>query len=132
MLIAIFTLSLIGFCISLYTYFVEQKIKSDATYKAVCDINDRISCSKPIKSEYSNIFYFSNAVIGMGFYTFVAVLAYLNNLSLIAIAAAGSCIVSVFLAYILYFKIKALCILCTSLYLVNLGILVLALRALYF
>lgn len=118
----------IGFCISLYTYVVEKKIKENPTYKPVCDISDRISCSKPMNSRYANIFFFSNALLGMLYYVLIIILAVLNTSTLLFIASLCSCIVSGILGYLLYFKIKSFCLLCTSLYIINLIIFLLSLR----
>ncbi len=120
-------LAIVGFAISLYTYFIEQKIKIDTQYKPVCDLSDRISCSRPIKSEYSNIFFFSNAIAGMLFYALMFLLAWLGRINLLLISAIGSCIFSCILAYLLYFKVKAFCLLCTSLYIINFTILIILL-----
>ena len=130
MMMTILLLALIGFGISLYTYQLEQKIKKEPEYKPSCDINDRISCTKPMKSNYSNIFYFSNALIGMIYYLLVAALALLDIPYLVLIAAIGACLASAVLAYLLYFKIKSLCILCTSLYIINILILLISLQIL--
>jgi vitamin-K-epoxide reductase (warfarin-sensitive) len=119
MILPIFVLALIGFGISLYAYFVEKKIKEDASYKPACDLSDRISCSKPLNSQYGNLFFVSNTVAGMSFYALIALLAALNASTLILVAAIGACILTLYLAYLLYFKIKSLCLVCTSLYVVN-------------
>jgi vitamin-K-epoxide reductase (warfarin-sensitive) len=129
-MIAICILAIIGFCISLYAYFTESKIKEDPNYHPACDINDRISCSAPLKSEYSNIFYFSNALMGIAYYILVGVLAYFGLHRLLLVATAGGAFMSLILAYLLYFKIKSLCIVCTSLYIVNILLLLFALRIL--
>lgn len=117
-------LGILGFAISLYTYFVEQKLRNDSNYKPVCDLSDRISCSKVINSEYSNIFFFSNAIAGMLFYTGIVILALLGQTKLLLIASIASCLFTCYLAYLLYFKIKSYCILCTSLYVINFAILI--------
>ena len=130
MINVIIILAIIGFCISLYAYFTESKIKEDPNYHPACDINDRISCSAPLKSEYSNIFYFSNALMGMVYYILVGVLAYFGLHRLVLVATAGGAFMSLILAYLLYFKIKSLCIVCTSLYIVNILLLLFALRIL--
>jgi vitamin-K-epoxide reductase (warfarin-sensitive) len=126
MLITLFSLAALGLAISLYTYRTEQKIKKDSSFKPACDISDRISCSKPMLSPYANIFFFSNATIGIVYYALIGILAYFNYVHVILLAAVGSCLASCFLAYLLYFKIRTLCILCTSLYVVNFLILVAA------
>jgi len=124
----IIALASLGFCISLYTYIIEKKIKETPEFKPVCDISDRISCSKPIKSSYSNIFFFSNAIVGMAFYVVVALLAILQVEWLLLLVTIGGSIVSCFLAYLLYFKVKSLCLLCTSLYIINFLLLLIVLK----
>lgn len=123
---SILTLAIIGFCISAYTYFIEKRIKEKPDYKPVCDLSDRISCTKPMKSPYANLFYVSNSVIGGAFYIMIAVLTLLNMNQVLLLAAVCGCIISAILAYILYFKIKSLCILCTTLYVINVLILLFA------
>lgn len=112
-------LAVIGFCISLYAYFVESKMKADASYKPACDINDRISCSKAMQSEYSNLFFVSNSMLGMVFYAGVSVLALMGFHTLLMIATTLGVLASIGLAYLLYFKIKSICLVCTSLYVIN-------------
>ena len=119
MIFVIFILGLVGFCISLYTFCLEKKVKQDANYKPVCDLSDRISCSKPMKSSYANLFFFSNAFVGIVFYVLILLLAYFDALMLLRVVVIGGCLVSCVLAYLLYFKIKSLCLLCTSLYAIN-------------
>jgi len=126
MLLTLMTLALIGLAISAYTYVIEQKVKAEPTYKATCDLSDRVSCTKVIRSPYATMFYFSNSFLGLIFYTALAVLAYWGALQLVFVAAIGACCMSLVLAYILYAKIKTFCILCTSLYVVNFLILVTA------
>lgn len=116
-------LALIGFCLSLYAYYLEQKVKNDEQYKASCDINDRISCTKPILSPYSHFFYFSNAILGLIFYALIAVLAFFNLHALLLFLAIGGVVASCILGYLLFFEIKSFCLVCTSLYIVNILIL---------
>lgn len=115
----IMILATIGFSISLYAYWVENKIKNEPEYKPACDLSDQISCSKPMLSQYANIFYFSNALWGIIAYTVIFLLAYFNMIQPLLVVAICMCIVSIILGYLLYFKIKSLCIVCTSLYIVN-------------
>ena len=125
MMLLISALAALGFCISLYAYFLERKIKQDPTFKPACDINDRISCTKPLMSEYSNILYFSNALLGMAYYALIIILASFQMHTFLLITTIIGCIVSGILAYILYFKIKSLCLVCTSLYSINIILLLL-------
>lgn len=125
----IIIVAIIGFCISLYTYLLEKKVKENPDFKPACDLSDRVSCTKPMFSPYANLFYFSNAFVGMLYYVLVVILALLHLHTLLVIATIGGCIVSCILGYLLYFKIKSLCILCTSMYIINLILLALALKA---
>ena len=111
--------SLIGFAISLYTYITEKKVAENPAFKPFCDISDYISCSKPMRSPYANIFFISNALVGMMYYVVMFILAMLHASKLLLIASIGGACVSIFLAYLLYFKIRALCLLCTTLYVIN-------------
>lgn len=131
MIASIILLAVIGFAVSLYTYITEQKIKNEPDFKPVCDISDRISCTKVMKSEYSNLFFFSNAGVGMLFYVVMIILALIPAPKLMLLAAFASVTVSAILAYILYFKIKSVCLLCTSLYVINLAMLILVIRYIY-
>ena len=118
-MITVIILSGIGFCIALYAYFVENKMKADANYHPACDINDRISCSKPMQSQYANIFFISNSLLGMLYYAVTALLAFMGMHTLLIVATTLGVLTSCVLAYLLYFKIKSLCLVCTSLYIVN-------------
>ncbi|HEX2978019.1 MAG TPA: vitamin K epoxide reductase family protein [Candidatus Babeliales bacterium] len=124
-------LAAIGFFISLYAALTERKVSEDQNYKAACDLTDTISCTKPMKSEYAHLFYISNSFTGMIYYATLAVLAYFHIPLLVMIMAIGGALFSCFLAYLLYFKIKALCLVCTSLYIINFLLLLLAIKNFY-
>jgi vitamin-K-epoxide reductase (warfarin-sensitive) len=124
-------LAFIGFGLSLYAYITEQKVKQDASFKPACDISDKISCSRVMLSPYAKMLFVSNAVIGMAYYALIAGLAYFNQINIIFFAAIASCLVSLYLAYLLIFKIKSFCVVCSSLYVVNILILFLAYKAMY-
>jgi len=116
-------LAVMGLLISAYGYFIEQKMKRDATYKPVCDISDNISCTKPFLSPYGKLMKVSNTVVGMGFYSTIlafSMLGYALPIFYLSVAAAGASLV---LAYILYVKIRSLCLLCTAIYGINVGLL---------
>ena len=116
---SIFIFSVIGLCISMYIYSIEQKLKKNPNYKPMCDVSDSVSCTKPMKSNYAQMFYISNSVISMIFYSVLAVFSLLGMHKIIFFLVVAGCIVSCILAYFLYFRIKSLCILCTSLYIIN-------------
>ena len=127
MVVVIIGLACIGFFLSLYAYFVEKKIKSVSGYKPLCNISDSISCAKPFMSQYAHILYFSNSLVGMVFYVLIIILALLNAVPLLMIAAVGGGVASGVLTYLLYVKVKSFCVVCASIYIINFLILILVL-----
>ncbi len=119
MIISIFVITCIGFLASVYSFIVEQKIKHNPTYKPICNLSDKISCSKPILSPYGKIIGISNSVVGMCFYLIIALLALIHATMIIFGLALCSCLASIYLAWILYTRIKALCLICITIYLIN-------------
>lgn len=121
----IVVLACLGLAVSAYAFFLERKLKrsdsgdGSAAYKPACDINDRFSCSKPILSEYGSFFGISNAVLGLLFYATIILLVGFGFMKLVFWGALAACVVSVFLAYILFFKLKVFCVVCSSIYLIN-------------
>ena len=111
--------ALIGLAISVYMYFIEQNLKQTPDYKPVCDINDRISCTKSMKSVYNNIFLISNPIACMLYYVVIAILALLHFPMVLLGAAIGGVVITGIFAYFLFFKIVSLCVLCVSMYIIN-------------
>lgn len=124
MFIIIACVALLGFLASLYIFLIEQKMKQNASYKPLCDISDKISCTKPILSEYNKIFTISNAITGMMFYAAIVVLALFNFIYPIFCLALGACAMSIYLSFIMFRKLKSICLICFSVYLINFILLV--------
>ena len=118
-------ISTIGFLFSLYALIVEVKLEKNKDYKAVCDINDKFSCTKTFKSGYGKLLFgIPNPIIGLGFYTLVFVLVLLNYFNVAFYLSILAVIGSVYLWYVLHFKVKTICIVCYSIYIVNILLLV--------
>lgn len=117
-------LSLAGFLLSLYAYLVEVKYEKDRSYQASCDISSKMSCTKAFSGEYGRMLGISNALVGMLAYGVLFFLALLGYNIVVFYLSMGAVLASVFLAYILYFRIKTVCIICTSLYIVNILLLI--------
>ena len=126
-MVLIILCAIIGIFLSVYAFYLEKKIKEDPNYQAHCDINDRISCSRPIKSGYTSLFFIPNYAVGILFYLFIIVLAVLKMHGILLLTALAGFAATCFFAYILFFKIRSLCIICISTYIVNILILILAL-----
>lgn len=121
-------LSIVGIALSIYMLFVEYRLKSNPAYKPVCDISDRISCIKPMQSEYGKLFGISNAWYGVLFYATLFWLLY-TGYSFDAVRALViiGALYSVYLSYHLYVTMRLLCVVCTALYGVNFLLLALVL-----
>jgi len=137
-------LNLIGMFVSVYALIVEMYKDAYPEYKPFCDISEAISCSKALMSEYGKGFgivgpllgddhalNLRNPIFGIAFYMLMCFLTWFNSVIfakilywLAAIANVGS----IYLAYVMYFHIKSLCVVCCSLYVVNFILLLLAHR----
>ena len=111
-------LAIIGLLLSIYALYVEKK-SSEKHYKAACDINNKISCTKAFSSSYGKILEIPNSVFGIIFYIIILILDALNNMQIIFYLAVISVLGSIYLAYISYVKLKTICIICSAIYLVN-------------
>lgn len=120
-------ISLIGIVLSFYMYLIERALSKNPAYKPACDISDRISCSAPIKSKYSHLLYLSNATWGLLFYTVVLLTALLDMQKITLLLTTVSIIYSLYLAYILIFKIRSWCLICLSLYGINIVLFIISL-----
>ena len=115
---ALLVTSSAGFLLSLYTFYVESRMgKGD--YKPACDISDRLSCTRAFMSSYGRLFGISNAVSGMGLYALMFLLAFYGMMNFAFYLASLSLLLTFYLAYALHFKVKSVCIVCYSVYAVN-------------
>lgn len=130
-------LSLVGLLIAVYSYYVKWSFKRNpVNYRALCDLNETISCTRVVTSKYGSGFGFmgtlfgensvlnmSNSILGAVFYSLQIILTCYNQHELIQLtaltASVASIIGSVYLAYILYFVLKDICIVCIASYVVN-------------
>jgi uncharacterized membrane protein len=124
MMMAIIILAIIGLVISIYGITVERKLQQDVQYKAVCDISDAISCTRPFLSPYGKMLGISNIWASALYYCVILIVTLLNFNTIVFIIACAGVAVSVVFAYILYFKVRSLCLICTSLYLINIALVV--------
>ena len=114
----------LGLLLSLYAYTVEKKLEREKKYVPMCDIKDHISCSKAFTSEYGHMAGFSNSLGGMFAYATLMFMSYLNLTQVVWIMVIGASLTSLYLAYISYKVLHNYCVVCTSIYAVNLALLV--------
>ena len=126
----------IGFLLSTYALYVEWKFSESQrlglSYKPMCDVG-AFSCTKVFSSEYGYLSQFlpgmpkiSNAVMGMLFYA-GELLFETRTRVLFALSSFGI-VASVGLFYVLTILLNDLCIVCTSIYVVNIVTFVVAAR----
>src|SRR5438105_14304268 len=111
----IFILAILGLIIALYGITVERALKQDMQYKAACDISDTISCTRPMLSQYNSMLGISNSLAAAIYYAIIIALILLQQSQLLMFVITGGLIATAVFAYILYFKIRSLCLIFTSL-----------------
>lgn len=119
-------LALLGFVLSYYAYTIEKKLQRSKNYKAVCDISKEMSCTTAFKSKYGHLAGFSNSVGGMVFYAAIYILTWMSLSPLIFMLAVFSFLGTLYLAYISFFKLKNFCMVCMSIYAVNILLLIIS------
>jgi len=132
---ALVLLCLLGYAVCIYALSVEFHVEADPSYAAFCDINDKMSCSKVLTSEWGKGFgllgyiighdhplNLKNPFFGLAFYTVQLILsdmkgslAYKLQLSTAIMANCGT----LWLAYILYFVLNDFCVVCVTTYAIN-------------
>lgn len=123
----IVTLCALGLLVSAYGMRVERKVKRDPSYTPLCNVGGKVMCSPALTSKYSHLLGISNSALGMMFYPAVAVLAILGLETLVLLAVIAAAIGSLVLAYLLVTRIKEICLVCSSIYVINLALLVIVL-----
>lgn len=124
MMIVVLIIALIGLAISAYGINVERSIQTNNFYKPSCDISSKISCSRPFLSEYNKILGISNIWASALYYCVIIASTFMELPILSLIISIVGFAVSVAFAYILYFKIRSLCPICTALYAVNIALMI--------
>jgi vitamin-K-epoxide reductase (warfarin-sensitive) len=119
-------LAMLGMILSVYSLYVEKRLERQKDYAPVCDISKKISCSAAFSSKYSKTLGIHNSILGIGFYVAIFILSLTYFASLVLYLAGIGMLITLYLAYSSYFKLKNFCLVCTSIYLVNILLLILA------
>ncbi|MBI2449822.1 hypothetical protein HYV49_06025 [Candidatus Pacearchaeota archaeon] len=116
-------LAIIGFILSVYSFYTEKRIRLNNSRNPLCDISESISCSKAFSSRYSHLFLLPNSFYGIIFYFAVFFLSfqYIQIIQLLSIFALAF---SVVLAYFSTFKLKTYCVVCNATYITNIILLI--------
>jgi vitamin-K-epoxide reductase (warfarin-sensitive) len=122
--IVVLILAGVGLVVSLYAYMMEKKIQENSSYRPSCDITNKISCSRAFNSPYSKTLGISNTIIGMAYYAFILIAELLSLSMLVSLSVIAGAIATLFLAYVLYVKVKSYCLVCTTIYIINFSLLI--------
>lgn len=140
---------IIGLLVSFYGYYVERSKVLNDYYIATCDINEVVSCTKLLTSEYSHLLYVfnvvgksspfnvPNTVLGMLYYSFMIFIGNFVNrnlyIHLVAAIVATFCVaLSGYLSYVVVSKLNnVLCMICMTAYVCNIGIFMAVVPPLY-
>lgn len=103
----------------------DKKIAKPSKNKIISKICSPEVCTAVPETPYSfALFGIPNYILGLGFYSFVLVSAFitLNNTMILAMGliSIASLIFSIYLAYVLIFKIRIMCKLCFLSHIINL------------
>jgi vitamin-K-epoxide reductase (warfarin-sensitive) len=120
---SIITLAVIGFVLSVYSFYIEKRFER-TPQKSVCDINDRVSCTKAFTSQWGKTFGVKNSVWGILLYIFVFGLTWFGFDKLLFYVSIFVVLSSIYLGYILLTRVKSVCLICFSVYTINILILI--------
>lgn len=109
--------SVVGFLLSCYALYVSFRSK-DKSYTAFCDFSENVSCSKVFGHKYGSLFGAKNSYFGMFFYLLIVLSYYLFSDALVYLVSFGL-VVTFVLAYLLWFRVKNFCLVCSLIYVVN-------------
>lgn len=129
-------INILGISAAIYSHIVKIKSnKYGKNYRAFCDFNSRMSCSKAFTSEYGtgfgvfkyvfgkdNVFNQPNTVYGILFYIINMLMAFSSNYFIRLLqyySLLGAQFISVYLCFILIFILRDLCVVCFFTYFLN-------------
>lgn len=110
----------LGFLLSVYALWVRAKAVRNPAYRSLCDFSENISCSKAFSSKEGMIFMMPNPAWGIFFYAAILVWGWLEVSIVLFVLSIIGVLVSIYLAYVLYVKQKNFCLVCTTIYIINL------------
>ncbi|KAF6023079.1 VKORC1L1 [Bugula neritina] len=130
----------IGILVSCYAYYVETTKEIDTSYVALCDINPSVSCSKVFTSKWGrglgllenivgrhHVLNQPNSVFGIIYYIICIISEMTTSLMAVKLVVAASILSfasCLWLAYILFFVLNDVCVVCISMYVVNTTLLI--------
>ncbi|XP_059048538.1 vitamin K epoxide reductase complex subunit 1 [Achroia grisella] len=123
--------AIIGVLVSTYALYVEMAAEARPGYKALCDISEYASCSRVLTSKYSKGFGLlpkdlkmdvPNCIYGIIYYCLIIFLTTFDHrlwMRLQFFLTLSGLASSFYLAYLLTFVLRDICVVCITTYFVN-------------
>jgi protein-disulfide isomerase len=121
--VATLLFGLFGFGVALYALLEHIQAKAGDAGNLQCDVNEVVSCSNVLTSEYGEFLGIPLGAYGMAFWGGVIGLALLPKMVEVSrryianwrlVAASAGVVVAIALAYLSYFVIQSVCLICTT------------------
>lgn len=114
----LYSLAVIGILASAYMLYIKGKLKSNPQYKSICDINNRVSCTKVATTSYGKTFGIENGILGLFFYLGIISATVINFVLGLKILAIAGLVMTIYLLHKLY-TLKMICPVCLVVHGVN-------------
>lgn len=129
-----------GAVLSAYLTYISYRLHRDPSYQSVCTINAALDCDRVMSSAYASLLGTPIAWFGVWFYALFATAVWTRQATwptrssspavLLVLMSGFSVALSVWLAGVSVLELQVVCLLCTTLYGVNLALLVMSCVAL--
>lgn len=132
-------LAIAGFGVSIAIEHVHRRLAGDLSYTSFCNVNSTVNCDVVLSSRYAAFLGVSVAAWAMLFYLTLGVLAgaiasserastRATLAALTFLASGWGVIFSVYMAVVAFAVLHTICLMCTALYLINIGVFLAAWR----
>lgn len=126
-LLTVRALAVLGLLISTYLTVLHYQASSGGSIDApFCGVGTVVNCSAVLSSPYSQLLGQPVALWGAISYGAVLLASFLSQTGLLFLLCGWLFVFSLYMASISLFVIKSLCVLCASLYAINVGLLICA------
>ena len=138
-ILPVLVLTALGLAVSINIEVVHHRLTADANYASYCNVNATVNCDVVLSSRFAGLFGVSVAVWAILFYAglmgVAAVMARTDSAlwrrrwaGILFLGAVWAVLFSAYLAGVALFVVHAICLMCSALYLINLGLVLAAWR----
>jgi protein-disulfide isomerase/uncharacterized membrane protein len=130
-IISISILSILGIIDSYYTLLIHSRLEKSSIYRSFCTISEFINCDVVIASKYGKFLGIHNSVYGIFLYSILFIYAMYHLVfakekqqrfySYVFAISIFTSLYSIYLFTVSILIIKALCLMCTGIYIINLS-----------